>query len=50
MDDAEAFLWQFEEDIYFPIAEEGPDESANEDPSSAAMSTRETISTYIPIG
>jgi hypothetical protein len=50
MDDAEAFLRQFEEGICFPIDEEGPDESDDEDPGSALMSIGETISMYIPIG
>jgi transposase InsO family protein len=50
IDDAEAFLRRFEEDICFPTDEEGPDESADEDPSSALMSTGETISMYIPTG
>jgi hypothetical protein len=50
MDDAEAFLYRFEEDICFPTDEDGPDELADEDPGSALISTGETISMYIPIG
>jgi hypothetical protein len=50
MDDAEAFLQQFEEDICFPTDEERPDKSDHKDPSSALMSTGETISMYIPMG
>jgi hypothetical protein len=50
MGDAEAFLRRFEEVICVSTDEEGPDESADEDPSSALMSTGETISMYIPMG
>jgi hypothetical protein len=45
-----AFIWRFEEDICFPTDDEGPDESDDEEPGSALMSTGETISTYIPTG
>jgi hypothetical protein len=50
MEDAEAFLQRFKEDISFPTDDEEPDEPADEDPGSAFMSTRETMSTYIPTG
>jgi hypothetical protein len=50
MDDAEAFIWQFEEDICFSTDDEGPDESDDEEPGSALMSTGEATSTYIPTG
>jgi hypothetical protein len=50
MDNTKAFLQHFEEDICFPTDKEGPDELANKDPGSALMSTRETISMYIPMG
>jgi hypothetical protein len=50
MDDAEAFIRRFEEDICFPTDDEGPDESDDEEPGSALISTGETISTYIPTG
>jgi hypothetical protein len=50
MGNAEAFLWRFEEVIYFPTDVEGADKSADEDPSSDLMRTGETISMYIPMG
>jgi hypothetical protein len=50
MEDAEAFLQRFEEDISFPTDDEEPDQPADEDPGSALMSNGETISTYIPTG
>jgi hypothetical protein len=50
MQDAEAFLQRFEEDISFPTDDEEPDELADEDPGSALMSNGQTISTYIPMG
>jgi hypothetical protein len=50
MEDAKAFLQRFEEDISFPTDDEEHDEPADEDPGSALMSIRETMSMYIPMG
>jgi hypothetical protein len=50
MEDAEAFLEGFKEDISFPTDDEEPDEPADEDPGSALISNGETISIYIPMG
>jgi hypothetical protein len=50
IEDAEAFLQRFEEDISCPTDNEEPDEPADEDPGSALISNGETISTYIPMG